>query len=105
VFLLASAVSDAQLRFGSSSLFCSSYKRVTKKIVRKGDLDYTLGGNSLLRGQRGPGTAAQRSCRRPIPGDIQGQVGWVAALPMAEGWKQAGFKVLSNPSQSVSMLV
>ena len=54
-----------------------------------------LGGNYLL---RGTGTAAQRSCECPSPGDAQGQAGWGplqpglvtdvvdGILPTAGGW-------------------
>jgi len=64
-----------------------------------------LGGNSLLRGWRGPGTAAQRSCGCPNPEGTQGQAGWGLGQPKLvedglcpwqgdQNWMM--FKVLSN---------
>jgi len=41
--------------------------------------------NSLLRGQWGSGTAAQRSCGCSIPGGVQGQVGWGPGQPELVG--------------------
>ena len=63
-----------------------------------------LGRNSLLRGWRGPGTAAQRSCGAPsmevLKAGLDGALGslscWVAALPMAQVWGWVGFMVPSN---------
>jgi len=53
--------------------------------------------------------AAQRGCGCPIPGGVQGRVGWAlgslscweAALLMAGGWNWVGFKVPSNLSHFV----
>ena len=69
-----------------------------------------LGGSILLRDwwQSG-GTAAQRSCGCPIPGGVQGHVGWgpgqpelvgATSQPTAEGWKWVSFKISSNSSHS-----
>jgi len=53
---------------------------------------------------------AQRSCGCPLPGSVQGQVGWSSEHPgLVEGvpahgrgvWNQMIFKVPSNPNHSV----
>jgi len=51
---------------------------------------------------------AQRSCGCPLPGSIQGQVGWgseqpglVEGVPAQGGWNQMIFKVPSNPNHSM----
>jgi len=64
-------------------------QRVMALNQRRDNLDYILGGNSLLRGRWGAGTAAQRSCGCPIPGGAQGQVGWDPGQPdlvFRTGW-------------------
>jgi len=63
----------------------------------------------LLREQRGPGTAAQRSCGAPslealkarLDGALGSLIQWVAALLIAGGWNWVGFKVPPNPNHSV----
>ena len=73
---------------------------------QRGDVGEMLGGNFLLRGQRGAGTAAQRSCGAPsleapkarldgAPGSLSW---WGAALTIAWGWSWVGFEVPSNPN-------
>ena len=63
----------------------------------------------LLRGWYALAQAAQRSCGCPIPGGIQGQVGWgfgqpdlLGGSPAHEGgWNQMTFKDPSNPKYSM----
>ena len=53
---------------------------------------------------------AQRSCGCPLPGSVQGQVGWSSEQPGLvedvpaqgkEGWNRMIFKVPSNPNHSM----
>ena len=67
-----------------------------------------LWGNSLLREQWGPGTAAQRNCGCPIPEGIQGQVGWGPGQPKLIGgnpthWREAEtrWSLRSLPTQAI----
>lgn len=46
------------------------------------DIKKNLGGYSSLRGGKALQKVAQRSCRCPIPGNIQGHVWWEVSLPM-----------------------
>ena len=47
--------------------------------------------------------AAQRDCGCPIPGGVQGQVGWDSGQPglVQVGWSLMNLEVPSNPSHSV----
>jgi len=67
-----------------------------------------LGGNSLLRGQRGPGTSAQRAVGAPSLEVLKARLDgpWAAwaggdSQPMAVSWNWMGFKAPSNPNHSV----
>ena len=50
---------------------------------RREDLGWMSGGSSLLWKRWGAGTAAQSGCGCPVPGGVQGQVGWA---PGSLGW-------------------
>ena len=71
---------------------------------KRRNFDLILGGNSVLRGQWGPGTAAQ-SCGCPNPGGTQGH-GW--ALGNLSRWGQpahgrdrTGWALRSFPTQGI----
>ena len=71
--------------------------------LKRGDLDYTLGRNSLLRGWWVPGSAAL-SCGCPIPGGAQGH-SWGPGQPdsvsgiSAETGVGSGWALWSLPTQ------
>ena len=94
-------------------LFTRSYSskiRGNGSKLKGGRFRFDVGQNLLLRGWWDTGTAAQRSCGCPIPGDAQGQVGRCPGQPeQVSGSPAHGkevesrlfFKVLSIPSHSV----
>lgn len=47
------------------------------------------------------GQVTQRCCGCSIPGDVQGQVGWVPVHPDLVAWNPMGFEVPSNSANPV----
>lgn len=67
------------------------------------EITYLEGGEALEQ-------FSQRGCEYPIPGNVQGQVGWGfeqldlvrgICVHSKESWKQIIFKVTSNPNYSM----
>ena len=99
--------SSAQVRHIWSALSSTRLRRTRWAWTFGNSLEIGLG-KSLLRGWRGLTQVAQRSCGCPLPGSLQGQVGWGFEKPgLVEGVPAHGrrlgtrWSIRSLPTQSI----